>query len=413
MPRRLLRSLAALALALACGLALVRTQAPSLAAAPAGREAAWRENNLGVALLEQFRFADALPAFRRALEADPTLTAAQVNLAIAHFYVPDVPAAKQAAQKALEATPAAPHPNYLLALVARSEGQAEQALPHLQQVLAVDPTDLGANVTLGQVYLQLRRFEDAIAAFRVALAAEPYNVSAAYNLAVALNRADRRDEGQQAMARFQLLRDSPYKTALSASYLEQGRYAEAVSSTGAEADAVDPKTPAVSFVQKEDRPATRRLGRARPGGPGARRPRRRLWTRGRGGERGIAAHLEEGRGRPRRRDRALGPRGHGCACRSGRRCRQRRPARPARGALARPVALPQRGRRSLRGPQPQPRASPPVAPATGTAAFVDVDHDGDLDVLAAGVLLPEQRQRDVHGHHEERGPRRGRPDRGR
>ena len=78
-------------------------------------------------------------AFRRALEADPTLSAAQVNLAIAHFYVPDVPAAKQAAQKALEAAPAAPHPNYLLALVARSEGQAEQALPHLQQVLAVDP----------------------------------------------------------------------------------------------------------------------------------------------------------------------------------------------------------------------------------------------------------------------------------
>ena len=98
--------------------------------------------------------------------------------------------------------------------MARSEGQAEQALPYLQKVLAVDPTDLGANVTLGQVYLQLRRFEDAIAAFRVALAAEPYNVSAAYNLAVALNRADRRDEGQQAMARFQLLRDSPYKTAL-------------------------------------------------------------------------------------------------------------------------------------------------------------------------------------------------------
>jgi tetratricopeptide (TPR) repeat protein len=252
MPRPRLLSLCAVALLLLAGLALDPTQA----APPAGREAAWRENNLGVALLEQFRFADAVSAFRRALEADPSLAPAQINLAIAHFYVPDIPAAKQAAQKALEAAPAAPHPHYLLALVARSEGQAEEALPHLQKVIAVDPADLGANVTLGQVYLQLRRFEDAVAAFRVALAAEPYNVSAAYNLGVALNRADRRADGQQAMARFQVLRDSPYKTALSSSYLEQGKYAEAVASTGAEAEAVDPKAPAVSFVQKEERPAS-------------------------------------------------------------------------------------------------------------------------------------------------------------
>ena len=229
-----------------------RAQAPaSPAAGPsAAREAAWRENNLGVALLEQFRFADAVLAFGRALEKDPALLAARINLAIAHLYVPDIPAAKQAAEEALKAAPDAPQPNYILALIARSEGRAEDAVPYVRKVLAADPKDLGANVTLGQVHLQMRQFEEAAAAFRVALAAEPYNVSAAYNLGVALTRAGKREEGQEAMARFQKLRDSAYKSALGSNYLEQGKYAEALASTGAEPEAVDPKAPAVSFVEK-------------------------------------------------------------------------------------------------------------------------------------------------------------------
>ena len=224
-----------------------RAQAPASA-----REAAWRENNLGVALLEQFRFMDAAVAFGRAIEKDPTLFPARVNLAIAQLYVPDIPAAKAAAEEALKAAPDAPQPNYILALIARSEGRAEEALPYVRKVLEKDPKDLGANVTLGQVYLQTRQFEEAAQAFRTALAAEPYNVSAAYNLGVALTRAGKREEGQEAMARFQKLRDSAYKSALGSNYLEQGKYAEAVASTGAEPEAVDPKTPAVSFVEKDE-----------------------------------------------------------------------------------------------------------------------------------------------------------------
>jgi cytochrome c-type biogenesis protein CcmH/NrfG len=228
----------------------VRAEAPAVPSS--ARETAWRENNLGVALLEQFRFTDAAGAFGRALEKDPSLLAARVNLAIAHLYVPDIPAAKQAAEEALKAAPDAPQPNYVLALIARSEGRAEDALPYVRKVLEKDPKDLGANVTLGQLYLQTRQFEEAAAAFRIALAAEPYNVSAAYNLGVALTRAGKREEGQEAMARFQKLRDSAYKSALGSNYLEQGKYAEAVASTGAEPEAVDAKTPAVVFVEKEE-----------------------------------------------------------------------------------------------------------------------------------------------------------------
>ena len=228
-----------------------RAQAPvAPTPAPATREAAWRQNNVGVAQLEQFRFAEAAETFKKALATDPTLHAARVNLAIAYLYVPDIPAARQAAEESVKAQAEDPYSNYILALIARTEGRAEEAVPYVQKVLAKDSKDLGANVTLGQVYLQMRQYEDAAKAFRIAAEAEPYNVSAAYNLGVALTRSGQREEGQAAMQRFQKLRDSAYKSALGSTYMEQGRYAEAIASTGAEAEAVDPKTPAVTLAEK-------------------------------------------------------------------------------------------------------------------------------------------------------------------
>ena len=63
------------------------------------------------------------------------------------------------------------------------------------------------------------------------MAEESFNVTATYNLALALTRSGQTDEGQQVMARFQTLRTSGYGTTFSNTYLEQGQYAEAVAST--------------------------------------------------------------------------------------------------------------------------------------------------------------------------------------
>jgi hypothetical protein len=101
---------------------------------------------------------------------------------------------------------------------------------------------------------------------RVAEAVEPYNVTAIYNLATALLRAGQRDEGQRIMQRFQVLRQTNYATTLGQNYLEQGRYAEAIASTGAEPDLISAATPDVTFtdVTAGSMPATK---------PGA-----RLWS---------------------------------------------------------------------------------------------------------------------------------------
>ena len=127
---------AAVALGAVASAARATDDATSTPPPPAAREAAHRENNLGVALLEQFRFVDAAEAFDRALEKDPTLVLARVNLVIAHLYVPDHDAARREAEAALEATPDSPQLNYILGLIARGEGRAEDAVPYLKKVLA-------------------------------------------------------------------------------------------------------------------------------------------------------------------------------------------------------------------------------------------------------------------------------------
>ncbi len=142
------------------------------------------------------------------------------------------------------------------------------------------------------------------------------------------------------MARFQKLRDSAYKSALGSNYLEQGRYAEALASTGAEPEAVDPKTPAVSLVES----GARRW-------PGARDPRP---------------------GRPRRRRRPR--RGDGGA---------ERAARPAgRGGRASPTSTAKAG---LAG----------VAASAAVAGDYDNDGQPDLLVVRPGglVALPQRGRR--------------------
>lgn len=209
------------------------------------REEAYRANNLGVALLEQFNYKEAAAQFRRALSLDPNLKIAQINLAIALFNARDIQASLEAAKTAAQSAPDKPQPVYILGLIAREQNRTEDAIALFQRVLASDPADVGANVNLGQIYIQQRNFREAEVVLRRTLEAEPYNATAMYNLATALLRSGARDEGQQLIARFQALRQSGAATSIGQNYLEQGRYAEAIVSTGAETELVDKAPPKV------------------------------------------------------------------------------------------------------------------------------------------------------------------------
>jgi len=257
-PMRSIKRCVRIAAALSCLISLAALVRPSFTplvsraeaqgAREDSREESYRANNLGVALLEQFKHREGAEQFRRALKLDPHNALAQINLAIALYNVPDVDAARREAETAAAQAPGAPQPHYILGLVAKQQGRVEDALASFRRVLRIDPRDVGTNVQVGQLLMQQRKYDEAVAAFRIALADEPYNGTALYNLGTALLRAGQREEGQADVQRFQTLRASGAATVIGQNYLEQGRYAEAVTSTGAEAELVDRRTPDVTFA---------------------------------------------------------------------------------------------------------------------------------------------------------------------
>src|SRR5262249_43866796 len=100
-------------------------------------EDAYRANNVGVALLEQFKYKEAADQFRRALKLDPGMSLARVNLAIALYNLPDIEGALREAKAAAEALPGSPQGHYVLGLIARSQNRMADAIEEFTRVLRI------------------------------------------------------------------------------------------------------------------------------------------------------------------------------------------------------------------------------------------------------------------------------------
>src|SRR5437762_6993400 len=120
-------------------------------------EAAYRANNIGVALLEQYKANEAVGSFTRALQIKPDLTIARINLSIALYYLPDAGGAKREAEKALSEDPNRPQPHYILGIIARSQNQFDEAIAEFQKVLKIDPAVVGSTIHLGQIFSQEKK----------------------------------------------------------------------------------------------------------------------------------------------------------------------------------------------------------------------------------------------------------------
>jgi Tfp pilus assembly protein PilF len=212
------------------------------------REALYRRNNLGVAWMEQFKHEEAVKEFQQALAADPQFAVARINLALAYTFLNDSPKALAEAKKAVEVVPNHPSAQYVLGLALRAEKQYDEALAAFGKVLALDPQDPATNIQIGQLLAQKQQYDAAIKAFQLALNSEPYNQTAAYNLAQAYLRSGKQADGQKYLAVFQKLRTSGYATSLGNVYGEKGKYAEGVITSGAEPELASKESAAVKFV---------------------------------------------------------------------------------------------------------------------------------------------------------------------
>jgi tetratricopeptide (TPR) repeat protein len=116
------------------------------------REELYRLNNLGVALMEQYKHEDAVKQFKLALERDANFAIARVNLAMAQFFLSDVKSAVAEAQAALKLAPTSLHAQYVLGAAYKNDRLYDEALAAFNKVLAVDAKDPYTNIQIGQIY---------------------------------------------------------------------------------------------------------------------------------------------------------------------------------------------------------------------------------------------------------------------
>ena len=108
--------------------------------------------------------------------------------------------AKQELQQEIEIDPSNSDAEYVLGELARQESQWPEAIAHFTRAAKLDAGFGDAYLALGQSLISAKRFSDAVPPLETAVKLEPKNPAAYYNLAMAYNRAGRREDADKEFA---------------------------------------------------------------------------------------------------------------------------------------------------------------------------------------------------------------------
>jgi len=184
---------------------------------------AFRNNTLGVAYMNQQKFAEAQKYFEKALAADPKFAIARLNLGISLLSQQKLEAARAALEEATHLLPKDPYAWYNLGLVYKDTGEPEKGIEAFQHVAQLSP-EADPHYFLGYLYTQLQRYEEGIAEFQKAIAAFPYHASSEFGIARAYQRKGDSDAARQHLARFQKITTEHLGSPFGAGYGDQGRF---------------------------------------------------------------------------------------------------------------------------------------------------------------------------------------------
>src|SRR6266404_4845827 len=203
--------------------AQAKPQTASKAQTKSDEGEAFRNNTLGVAYMNQQKFADAQKYFEKALAADPKFAVARLNLGISLLSQQKLEAARAALEEATHLLPKDPYAWYNLGLVYKDTGEPEKGIEAFQHVAQLS-SEADAHYFLGYLYTQLQRYDEAIAEFQKGIAAFPYHASSEFGIARAYQRKGDSDAARQHLARFQKITTEHLGSPFGAGYGDQGRF---------------------------------------------------------------------------------------------------------------------------------------------------------------------------------------------
>ena len=143
---------------------------------------------LGGLLLSLKRPADAEKVLKRGLVVAPNSVEMSVLLGGIYLARADRHDARLAFARALVNAPADPRALYGMGAALMLEGDFARAAQRLQQAAAQDPTDFQTRLSLGTCLLELRRWDEGLAALRIAIQLAPQSYPAALKILVTSGR---------------------------------------------------------------------------------------------------------------------------------------------------------------------------------------------------------------------------------
>ena len=171
-------------------IAVIDARAPLPAVAPL-LDASVRErwNDYGIGLLLQGDLKAAQAAFEKVVAMDPAYADGPVNVARVRLQEGDVEAAIPLLEAALKVSPRLAKAHYFLGTALKTLGRYDEAIEHLNAAAEQYPRDRVVLNEIGRVHFYQRRFDEAITAFKRALAVDPEDLDAHYNLMLAYQGA--------------------------------------------------------------------------------------------------------------------------------------------------------------------------------------------------------------------------------
>ena len=209
-----------------------------------------QSNNLGVAEMNRGRPAQALGLFRRAGQSDPSMFTARLNEGIALLNTQRNDEARDVLLDATRRQPQSARAWYNLGILYRNLSESDLAIDAFDKVARIDPDDADTFYFLGQLHAQATHYDQAIRAYQRCLELDAQHLSAEFGLARAYQLSGNDDAARQHLSRFEELTRSGKGKPISLVYGEQGTYSTAEPVSGG---SLAPEPFMVRFAAVSDR----------------------------------------------------------------------------------------------------------------------------------------------------------------
>ncbi|MCK4549185.1 MAG: tetratricopeptide repeat protein, partial [Candidatus Krumholzibacteria bacterium] len=156
---------------------------------------------LGVSYLDEKLYREALPHFKRAVLEKPGYADLQCYLGSTYFYLGELKKARAVLDQALELSPGYPKARYYYGLLLYALGEKKDAVEYLSGGIPEIERPGAANINLALVYLKEGNLEEAMVVLKEVLAAGGESADVLYFLGEVYMRMSRFDEAEELFGR--------------------------------------------------------------------------------------------------------------------------------------------------------------------------------------------------------------------